>query len=484
MSRESGLGGDSPLSVAGYDIIREVGRGAFGEVLLARHRILGRLVAVKHIPSAALADPDAIARFRREARVLAALDHPGVVRVYDFKLGEGRATLIMEYVPGESLRARLDRGPISPAAAIVVLSDVADALAAAAERGVVHRDVKPANVFLLPDGRAKLGDFGIARVTTDPAVFRTSTGQVSGSPAYMSPESIFGSGEPDARGDDYSFAVMAYEMFVGELPFVADDLPSLLGMHQFAAPRPPGTVVPGFPAAATDALLGGLDKAPANRLPAAALVQRLRAVPSAEWPAAAAAGQPGSPPRAAPTLVRPRAGAGTELPAPAAGAVETGLAPAAPHVEPPVYRPPARRRGSLRVRPVWLAAAGTVLVLAVAGVLLSARDTGPRSLDLRGATVTVSPANGVGRCPRAHYDFVARIATNGARGTLRIQWVQPDGQRTAVSMVRVRAGQEQVIARLQFDVTGDSTLHGAAVLRVLTPREYATPPVAISYDCP
>ncbi|MBA3523581.1 MAG: protein kinase, partial [Geodermatophilaceae bacterium] len=162
-----------------------------------------------------------------------------------------------------------------------MLADVAVALDAAAHHGIVHRDVKPANVFLAPDGSAKLGDFGIARAA-NPALFRTAAGMLIGTPAYMSPESIQGEREPDRHGDDYSFAVMAYEMLVGVLPFRGEGL-SLLGQHGFATPRSPLEIHPTFPAAAADALLAGLVKDPDRRLPAIALAGALRAMPAEAW---------------------------------------------------------------------------------------------------------------------------------------------------------------------------------------------------------
>lgn len=113
-------------------------------MVLARHRIVGRLVAIKRISAALLNDPDAVARFRREAAVLAALDHPGIVAVFDFRSAPAGAALVMEYVPGQSLRRALDRGPMPVPLVLPVLQDVAAALAAAAGRGMVHRDVKPA----------------------------------------------------------------------------------------------------------------------------------------------------------------------------------------------------------------------------------------------------------------------------------------------------------------------------------------------------
>ena len=265
--------------------MRPLGAGGFGEVVLARHRRIGRLVAVKRIHEHALADTEAIDRFRREARVLASTNCPSVVQVYDLQVDEKGAQLVMEYVPGQSLAEMLELGPLAAADALVLLKDVADALAAMAERGIIHRDVKPGNVFVLPDGHAKLGDFGLARALTDPSAFRTAGGPAMGTPAYFPPEVSQGVSEPDARSDAYSFAVMAYEVLTGGRPFDAPDALSLITAHWHNDPKPAAAVLPGFPDAAWRILSEGLDKDPGKRLLPVTLVSRLAAVPVAAWPA-------------------------------------------------------------------------------------------------------------------------------------------------------------------------------------------------------
>ena len=161
---------------AGYELVHVLGSGGFGEVVLARQTSLNRLVAIKRIHAYALAEADALERFRREARVLAALDHRAIVRVYDFRRDSADATLIMEYVDGDTLSEHIERGSLPASAALTILRDVAEALHTAAAEGVVHRDVKPDNVFVLRSWRAKLGDFGLARIVSDPSVFRTAGG--------------------------------------------------------------------------------------------------------------------------------------------------------------------------------------------------------------------------------------------------------------------------------------------------------------------
>src|SRR3954447_12091262 len=404
---------------SGYEIVRELGAGGCGVVYLARQTALQRLVALKRIHGYALTDDYALERFRREARVLATMDHPGVVRVFDFRRSQQDAMLVMEYVAGESLADRLDRGPMPVAESLEVLRDVAAALRAASERGIAHRDIKPGNVFLTDSGHAKLGDFGLARIVADPSVFRTTTGEVSGTPAYFPPECSDADHEPDERADAYSFAVMAYEMLTGRLPFTGADVMQVLAAHMSQPPPPPTDVVPGFPADASTALLTGLAKEPAarplpwelvDRLPAGARGDRLAAVPRTAWP-----------------------------PVPDATPVRRRIAPSEPTVRgvvaPPSAQParvesaPARRR-PVRLRRLALPAAAAVAV-GVALVVLTTSGGGSNDPpgDLHATSLHVSVSPGRGHCPGTVFTFTAEVATNGAAGEVSLQWTPPDGQR-------------------------------------------------------
>lgn len=436
-----------------YEVLRVLGRGGFGEVLLARHRILGRLVAVKHIPGRVLADPEAVARFGREAMALARVAHPSVVAVFDLRITEQGAVLLMEYVPGESLRQALDRRVMPAPVAVSILDDVAAALAAAAAVGITHRDVKPANVFLRSGGSAKLGDFGIARIAAD-GIFRTQDGMLTGTPAYLAPETLTPGHEPDSRGDDYGFAVMAYEMLLGRLPFLGEGL-SLLGQHGFVTPAAPDQVRPGFPPAAAEALLAGLAKDPARRLPARELVARLRAVPPEAWPA---------PPE--PTGGADRADSTELAPAPRLPLVGTTRAP----------------QGTAGRRRRIVLAGVAVLALLGAGTAAAVLAREPPALAVTGSGVSVDTVDG--HCPSARYVFTASIDTNGGAGELRLRWQQPDGVRTDVTVIEVPGGQDAVTASLQFDITGPRTLTGAAELQVLSPQRSTSVPIEVSYRCP
>lgn len=437
---------DDPL-LGDHEVLGVLGRGGFGEVLLARHRHLGRLVALKRLLPTALTDPDATARLRREAQVLAGLDHSGIVALYDLRTGPTGAVLVMEYVAGRSLRDVLDQGPVAVPLALGVLGDVAAALAAAADAGVVHRDVKPANVLVQPGGRAKLGDFGIARAA-DPRLFRTADGMLTGTPAYLPPEVLDPAYEPDRHGDDYSFAVMAYEVLVGELPFRGDGL-VLLGQHAHRPPGDPRQQREGFPADAATALLEGLAKDPARRLSAMALVDRLRAVPTAAWAA---------PP------VPATASDGTVLePRPVARVVPT-----------PLPRARRRRTGWSRVA----VAVGLGAVAVAAALAWSARDQPVRA---EAVIVTVAPT--AGACPAAEFALEATVTTNGGAGELRLRWDRPDGEHTDV-VLPVAEGQREARARFTFRVTGGTPLRGPVTASVLGADHVRSEPVVVDYRCP
>lgn len=269
----------------GYEFIRLLGAGGHGEVVLARHRALGREVAIKRILARHVSDEQASERFRREAKVLASTSSPTVVKVYDLIREDTAAYLVMEHVMGSSLSEILDGGPVPAADALPILRDVAEALAVMQARGVVHRDVKPGNVFVLTDGSAKLGDFGLARVVNDASIFRTAGPSDLGTPAYFPPEVSQDGAEPDSRSDAYSFAVMAYEVLTGRLPFTAPNPMSMITAHWLREPTEPREHLPGFPDAAWTALRSGLAKDPSLRSSPTDLVDQLAVVPADAWPA-------------------------------------------------------------------------------------------------------------------------------------------------------------------------------------------------------
>ena len=208
-----------------YELIRELGQGGMAAVYLARRRVTGTLVAIKAIRARYLDDPDALHRFAREARTVAGLDHPNIVRTEAIEeIGDRAVAIIMEYLEGGTARDRLrEYGAFSAEDAESVLRDVANALGYAHRRGIVHRDVKPENVFLdKRTGRALLADFGIARrIEGDEQI--TMLGASLGTPQYMSPEQIDGA-SVDGRSDIYSLGVLGWELLTGERPWAGESL--------------------------------------------------------------------------------------------------------------------------------------------------------------------------------------------------------------------------------------------------------------------
>jgi serine/threonine protein kinase/uncharacterized protein YecT (DUF1311 family) len=212
-----------------YELIREIGQGGMAAVYLARHRATGRLVAIKAIRARYLDDPDALRRFTREARTVAGLDHPNIVRTEAIEqIGDRAVAIIMEHVAGGTVRDRLrEFGSLGAEEAESILRDVASALGYAHQHGIVHRDVKPENIFLDPTRRrALLSDFGIARpIDTDAGI--TLLGAALGTPQYMSPEQIDGE-LVDGRSDIFSLGVLGWELLTGRRPWAGDSLYSVI----------------------------------------------------------------------------------------------------------------------------------------------------------------------------------------------------------------------------------------------------------------
>jgi serine/threonine-protein kinase len=329
-----------------YRLLEPLGRGAMSSVWLAQDEELERRVAVKMLAQSA--DP---ARFEREARAAAALSHPNICSLYDYGEAAGRPYMVLEYLPNGSLEERLKNGTLEDGDVLRIATEMAAGLAHAHERGLVHRDLKPANVLFDSEDRAKIADFGIARMGGSGTL--TEAGTVLGTASYISPEQA--SGQPAGPASDvYSFGVILFRMLTGRLPFVSTNAMELVRMHRDDLPPSVGELRPDAPARLEGIAAAALQKDPTRR-PAdgRALLRELR---------------------------------GTE-------AEDTGatvlLAPAvAPHSQATQVIRPSRPAGGRR-RALWLAP--LVLVLLGAGVALALVATGGGG----GPTKTTNPLPGL-----------------------------------------------------------------------------------------
>ena len=255
----------APATIGRYTIEAEVGRGTMGIVYRAQDTLLARTVALKTVGAFAAAAEDADSfqrRFLNEARAAAALSHPNIVAVHDFGTDPKTGTLFiaLEFLHGETLEAVARRGPVEWAQACRILARVARALHAAHAAGIVHRDVKPANIMLLPSGEPKVMDFGIAKV---PASELTRAGEVFGTPSNMSPEQA--AGDPlDGRSDLFSLGTVLYQLLTGRRAFTGENLPKILAAVVNQTPAPPSRSA-SMPAGVDQVTAMALAKSPGDR---------------------------------------------------------------------------------------------------------------------------------------------------------------------------------------------------------------------------
>src|ERR1051326_3880004 len=233
-----------------------------GVVYRAYHAQLERECAVK-VLQAMGADPDTTARFRREAQAIAHMRHPNVLNVFDFGEFEGTPYMIVEYVAGGSLAPKVKSGPLDRSAALAYLRGIGDALDYAHKHGIVHRDVKPANVLLGPDDNPILADFGLAKLMESSSI-KSLTGVTTGTPAYMAPEQVTGS-QVGPAADRYSLAVIAYEMLTGSLPFEEGGVLEVLYAQVHKEAAPPSMLNHGLPPRVDSVIQRGMAKEPAAR---------------------------------------------------------------------------------------------------------------------------------------------------------------------------------------------------------------------------
>ena len=322
-----------------YEVVSRLGVGGMAEVVLARDRALGRLVALKLLAPGLAGDPSFVERFRREATAIASLNHPGVVVIYDHGVADGQPYIAMEYVAGRTLKQVIaDSAPLAPGDAIAYACQVLDGLAAAHAVGIVHRDIKPQNLIVRDDGTLKVADFGVAR-SVDETVL-TQLGSVIGTADYISPEQARGE-IATPPSDLYSVGVVLFEMLTGTLPFTGELSVAVANQH-ISTPAPSlQEANPAVPAALASVVAQALAKARSRRFDSAAAMKA--ALEAARAEAA-------FPPRAAPTARLP------------ATAVMTQVLPPAPRTA----ARKARRVPSRGVLVVALAVAALLVGLAFA----------------------------------------------------------------------------------------------------------------------
>jgi serine/threonine protein kinase len=254
--------------IGSYHVISLLGQGGMATVYKAYHPKLDRYVALKMMHTSFLSDPQFVARFEREAQIIAKLEHPNIVPVHDYAEFDGQPYLVMKFIPGISLKDALSDGPLELRDTMVVMSAIAKALDYAHHHGVLHRDIKPSNIMLDTNATPYLTDFGLARTVQD-GESSLSQGMLIGTPAYMSPEQAAGQ-TLDARSDLYSLGIVLYELLVGQAPFGGGSTYTTLHAHLTEPPKPPSSLNPEIPPAVELVLLRALSKDPDDRYPSAA----------------------------------------------------------------------------------------------------------------------------------------------------------------------------------------------------------------------
>ena len=299
---------DKALS-SSYEIGSELGRGGMGIVYRAKDRRLKRTVAIKLLPPEFAFRSDIRSRFLREAETAAQLSHPNIVPIYSVDERDGLVYFVMACVDGDNLaKVMHDRGRLSPEDTRRIVREVADALAYAHARGVVHRDIKPDNILLDGEGgRALITDFGIARAA-EAATRLTATGMAIGTPAYMAPEQAAGDREVDGRTDLYSLGIVAYQMLAGELPFAATSTAAMLVKHISERPIPLEQRRADVPTDLARAVMMLLEKDPADRFPSAAALSVALETGNVPAGRASALGLAQVPPAGVATATRPSFG--------------------------------------------------------------------------------------------------------------------------------------------------------------------------------
>jgi serine/threonine-protein kinase len=387
--------------IGDYEIIRELGHGGMGQVFLVRNLISDRIEAMKILLPDLANQGDLGARFMREIKLLASLDHPNIAALRTAFSADNQLIMIMEYVEGDTLGHRLERGAFPPAEALNYIDQVLAALSYAHAKGIIHRDIKPANMMLTPAGVLKLMDFGIARSGTDLGL--TVTGTTLGSLDYMSPEQVQ-SQPTDGRSDLYSVGVSLYEMVTGQRMFSATSSFSIMEAQIKETPRPPIEVHPSLPKPLSDMILMSVAKNPAERFQTAdafrnALSQIRESCGSPGLPATVTATTP-VPGQRLPTVSPIAARQPTPVSQPAASPVYVQATPVPSQTDSSLHSNAGSRR------PIWILAVAVILLLAtVAGARAyisykqNAASSVTTSSAVQGGTASSIPASSPGNQP-------------------------------------------------------------------------------------
>jgi len=381
-----------------YALTGRIAVGGMGEVWAATDTVLDRTVAVKLLNPGLSQESDFVERFRAEARHTAALQHPNIATVFDYGEDDGTAYLVMELVPGQPLSQIIsERAPLSAQETVAILIQAATALAAAHEGGVVHRDVKPANILITPDGTVKLTDFGISRAVD--SVPLTQTGQVLGTAQYLSPEQALGQ-SATAASDIYALGVVGHEMLTGERPFDTGSVVSTALAHVNNPPPPlPDTV----PAGLRDVISAAMAKDPADRPASAADMAHALGMPGAAFALTASAPEPTEPPLTEPPL--------TEPPLTESAAISSAAASPATNAHAPTQAMPAPTRAMPRLA----AQEGRGRLALLAGSLDRLRRPHPsRATDRRSAWLVGAAAAVLGVLA---FVIISHASGNGAAKT-------------------------------------------------------------------